>query len=142
RSRSVGRGRRARGETPALPGARSRRESRGRRARRGLGDLGGVDMKSTEHLWAVGYDNDIEAAPAMERALGKLVLDRHFRDAFFRDPVAATRAADIGLPERERDALACIRPGARAAFRRYLEAKWALSLPAPGEAPEPVSGPK
>ena len=66
----------------------------------------------------------ISSCPAMERALGKLVLDASFREAFFSDPVAATRAASIELTERERDALARIRPGALAAFRRYLEAKW------------------
>jgi len=77
---------------------------------------------------------------AMERALGKLVLDASFRDAFFSDPAVATRAANIELTEREREALARIRPGALAAFRRYLEAKWTLGLPALGEAPTPVSG--
>lgn len=79
---------------------------------------------------------------AMERALGKLVLDATFRDAFFSDPVVAARVANLELTEREREALARIRPGALAAFRRYLDAKWTLSLPAPGEAPEPVSGRK
>jgi len=76
----------------------------------------------------------------MERALGKLVLDATFRDAFFSDPVVAARVANLELTEREREALARIRPGALAAFRRYLDAKWTLGLPAPGEAPEPVSG--
>jgi hypothetical protein len=60
--------------------------------------------------------------PAMERTLGKLVMDACFRDSFFRDPVAASRAAGIELTER--DALARIPPGALAAFRRYLDGKW------------------
>ncbi len=80
---------------------------------------------------------------AMERALGKLVLDATFRDAFFSDPVVAARVANLELTEREREALARIRPGALAAFRRYLEAKWwTPGLPAPQEAPEAVSGRK
>jgi hypothetical protein len=70
--------------------------------------------------------------PAMERALGKLVLEAGFRDAFFSDRVVAAREANIELTDRERDALACIRPGALAAFRRYLDAKWTLGL---GEVP-------
>jgi hypothetical protein len=64
------------------------------------------------------------SGPAMERALGKLVLDADFRYAFLSDPEGATRAVNIQLSERERDALVCIRPGALAAFRRYLDAKW------------------
>jgi hypothetical protein len=60
---------------------------------------------------------------AMEQALGKLVMDDRFRDAFFIDPAVATEAAGIPLTDRERNALARIRPGALAAFQRYLEAK-------------------
>ena len=75
--------------------------------------------------------------PPMERALGKVVLDADFRDTFFSDPVVATREANIELTDRERDALACIRPGALAAFRRYLDANWTLGLPAPRKAPDP-----
>jgi hypothetical protein len=59
---------------------------------------------------------------AMEQALGKLVIDGGFRDAFFSDPVVASEAAGIPLTDRERNALARIRPGALAAFQRYLEA--------------------
>jgi hypothetical protein len=66
--------------------------------------------------------------PAMERTLGKLVMDARFRDAFFHDPVEASRSADIELTKRERDALARIRPGALAAFRRYLDAKWTFGV--------------
>jgi hypothetical protein len=62
--------------------------------------------------------------PAMERTLGKLVIDVGFRAAFFREPVAASRSAGIELSEHERDALARIPPGALAAFRRYLDGKW------------------
>jgi hypothetical protein len=69
------------------------------------------------------------SGPAMERALGKLVLDAGFRYAFFTDPEAATRAVNIQLSERERDALVCIPPGALAAFRRYLDAKWTAQCP-------------
>lgn len=60
---------------------------------------------------------------SMERALGKLVMDGAFRDAFFIDPAMATEAAGIPLTEYERNALARIRPGALAAFQRYLNTK-------------------
>lgn len=39
--------------------------------------------------------------PAMERALGKLMMDVGFRDAFGRDPIAASRAAGIELTSRD-----------------------------------------
>ena len=61
--------------------------------------------------------------PAIERALGKLVIDGGFRDAFFRDPTEASEAAGIPLTDRERSALTRIRPGAFAAFQRYLDTK-------------------
>jgi hypothetical protein len=60
---------------------------------------------------------------AMEQALGKLVMDRGFRDAFFRDPAAATETVGIRLTEHEWSALTRIRPGALAAFERYLHSK-------------------
>ena len=60
---------------------------------------------------------------AMEQALGKLVMDVGFRDAFFRDPMAASLAAGIQLTDQERSALGRIRPGALAAFQRYLDGK-------------------
>jgi hypothetical protein len=60
---------------------------------------------------------------AMEQALGKLVMDRGFRDAFFRDPSAASEAAGIRLTDHEWRALTRIRPGALAAFERYLHSK-------------------
>jgi hypothetical protein len=62
---------------------------------------------------------------AMERALGKLVMDRGFRAAFFCDPSAASAAAGIPLDEHEWTALTRIRPGALEAFERYLHAKLA-----------------
>jgi hypothetical protein len=62
--------------------------------------------------------------PAMERALGKLVMDVGFRDAFARDPIEANRAAGIDLTDRERGALAQIPRGALAAFRRYPDGIW------------------
>ena len=62
---------------------------------------------------------------ALERTLGKLVLDAGFRDAFFRDPLVVSRALGLELTEDERDALWRIPPGALVAFRRYLEGKWA-----------------
>ena len=58
---------------------------------------------------------------AMEQALGKLVMDVEFRDAFFSDAAEATRHAGIEITEHERDTLALIRPGALAAFKRYLD---------------------
>ena len=60
---------------------------------------------------------------AMEQALGKLVMDGDFRDAFFRDPTGASEAAGLPLTEHERSALTRIRPGALAAFQRYLDDK-------------------
>ena len=60
---------------------------------------------------------------ALEQALGKLVVDGGFRDAFFIDPAVASEAAGIPLTDRERNALSRIRPGALAAFQRYLDAK-------------------
>jgi hypothetical protein len=59
----------------------------------------------------------------IEQALGKLVIDGAFREAFFRDPVTASRAAGIELTEQQRNALGRIRPGALAAFHRYLDGK-------------------
>ena len=60
---------------------------------------------------------------AIEQALGKLVMDGGFRDAFFIDPAVASEAAGIPLTDRVRKALTRIRPGALAAFQRYLDAK-------------------
>jgi hypothetical protein len=60
---------------------------------------------------------------AMEQALGKLVIDMRFRDAFFEDSIAASLAAGIQLTDQERSALGRIRPGALAAFQRYLAGK-------------------
>ena len=65
--------------------------------------------------------------PAMEQALGKLVMDVGFREAFFRDPAAASRAAGLELTDEERDALGRIRPGALAAFQRYFDGRRAGS---------------
>jgi hypothetical protein len=59
----------------------------------------------------------------LEQALGKLVVGGGFRDAFFIDPAVASEAAGIPLTDRQRNALARIRPGALAAFQRYLDAK-------------------
>ena len=56
----------------------------------------------------------------MEQALGKLVLDGGFRDAFFRDPAVASEVAGISLTDNERNPVTRIRPGARAAFQRYV----------------------
>ncbi len=60
---------------------------------------------------------------AMEQTLGKLIMDTGFREAFFCDPTAASAAAGIELSAHERDALGRIRPGALAAFQRYLDGK-------------------
>jgi hypothetical protein len=60
---------------------------------------------------------------AMEQTLGKLVMDRGFRDAFFRDPSAASEAAGIRLTDHQWSTLTRIRPGALAAFERYLHSK-------------------
>jgi hypothetical protein len=60
---------------------------------------------------------------AMEHALGKLIMDARFRDAFFDDPLAASLAAGLQLTEQECRELGHIRPGALAAFQRYLDGK-------------------
>jgi hypothetical protein len=67
---------------------------------------------------------------AVEQALGKLVIDIGFREAFFSDPTAASEAAGVPLTEGERSALARIRPGALAAFQRYLKGKRLHEAPA------------
>ena len=64
------------------------------------------------------------ARPAVERTLGKLVMDADFRESFFRDPPGTLRAADLDLTEHECRALMRIPPGALAAFRRYLDGRW------------------
>ena len=60
---------------------------------------------------------------AVEQALGRLVLDGGFRDAFFRDSLEASSAAGIALTDGERKALMRIRAGAFVAFQRYLDAR-------------------
>jgi hypothetical protein len=65
---------------------------------------------------------------AMEQTLGELVLDEQFRSVFFADPAVATRCAGIDLGEHEREQLTLIRPGALAAFKRYLDQKGRLAL--------------
>lgn len=60
---------------------------------------------------------------AVEQTLGKLVMDVGFREAFFQDPMAASLTAGIQLTDQERRTLARIRPGALAAFQRYLDRK-------------------
>jgi len=64
----------------------------------------------------------------VEQALGKLVMDAEFRDAFFRNPAGTILATGIELTEPERGALGRIRPGALAAFQRYLEGKRLASI--------------
>jgi hypothetical protein len=61
----------------------------------------------------------------MERTLGKLVMDAPFRDAFSRDPMAASQTVEIELTDEERSALARVPRGALTAFQRYLDRKWA-----------------
>jgi len=50
-------------------------------------------------------------------------MDGEFRDAFFQDPAVASEAEGIPLTGGERSALTRSRPGALAAFQRYLDAK-------------------
>jgi hypothetical protein len=60
---------------------------------------------------------------ATDLALGKLTMDAWFRDALFRDPMATSRVAGMQLTDQERGTLGRIRPGALAAFQRYLDGK-------------------
>jgi hypothetical protein len=72
---------------------------------------------------------------AMERTLGKLVMDFGFRDAFFRDPAKASLQAGIELTGDELDILASIPPGALVAFKGYLDRKWASTATTQEERP-------
>ncbi len=54
--------------------------------------------------------------PAIERALGKLVVDGRFREAFVRNPAMATTAASIPLTDGELSASTRAQPNALAAF--------------------------
>jgi hypothetical protein len=63
---------------------------------------------------------------AVELTLGKLLMDARFRDAFFEDPAATSNVAELDLTESELDGLRRIRPGAFAAFRKYLDGKTIL----------------
>jgi hypothetical protein len=57
----------------------------------------------------------------VERAVGKLVTDESFRNAFFRDPKVATLQAGLELSAEELDALARIPRLALAALGARLD---------------------
>jgi hypothetical protein len=57
----------------------------------------------------------------VERAVGKLVTDEGFRDAFFHDPKAATVHAGLELSGEELDALSRISRAALAALSALLD---------------------
>lgn len=57
----------------------------------------------------------------VERAVGKLVTDEGFRDAFFRDPKAASLQAGLELSAEELDALSRIPRPALAALNARLD---------------------
>ncbi len=57
----------------------------------------------------------------VERTVGKLVTDEGFRDAFFRDPRAASLQAGLDLTPEEVDALSHIPRSALAALSARLD---------------------
>jgi len=57
----------------------------------------------------------------VERAVGKLVTDEGFRDAFFRDPKTASLRAGLDLTTEELDALSHIPRPALAALNARLD---------------------
>ena len=57
----------------------------------------------------------------VERAVGKLVTDEGFRDAFFRNPKVASLQAGLELSTEELDALSRIPPAALAALSSRLD---------------------
>jgi hypothetical protein len=57
----------------------------------------------------------------VERAVGKLVTDEGFRDAFFRDPMTASAQAGFELSADELDALSRIPQAALAALSARLD---------------------
>ena len=57
----------------------------------------------------------------VERAIGKLVTDEGFRDAFFRDPEIASLRAGLVLTPEELDALSRIPRASLAALSRRLD---------------------
>jgi hypothetical protein len=59
--------------------------------------------------------------PVVERAIGKLVTDEGFRDAFFRDPDTASLRAGLDLTPEELDALSRIPRAALAALSTRLD---------------------
>lgn len=73
---------------------------------------------------------------AVERALGKLVIDAGFRERFFANPRAATWEAGLSLSPIEVDALSRLSRGAIARFSEALGPRIALSRVADAPSPE------
>ena len=58
---------------------------------------------------------------AVERALGKLMMDSTFRDRFFEDPAGASASAGLDLSDLEVKALLRLPPAAVSRFSLFLD---------------------
>lgn len=68
---------------------------------------------------------------SVERALGKLVTDRTFRERFFDDPPAAALRAGLELSSEEMDALARVPAAFLTAFEQCIDDRICrLAIPA------------
>lgn len=71
---------------------------------------------------------------AVERAVGKLVTDEEFRDAFYRDPASACLTAGLDLTASETRALTSIPRAVLSAFcARLDDCICRLHIPSPHE---------
>lgn len=77
---------------------------------------------------------------AVERTVGRLVTDEHFREEFFRDPEGASFRAGLNLSRRELDALRRIPADALARLCACVDDRICRLHVRGGRAPgEPVS---
>jgi hypothetical protein len=77
---------------------------------------------------------------AVEQALGKLLTDEAFREAFFADPEGAAFRAGLALSATELDALRSLSPGAVADLCARLDHRVCrLYVPGRRDGREPVA---